>query len=107
MLTLQGTPTSQAALIIDSGATDHIISNKSFLSDVRRVGRPAELITACGIIVHAMEIGTLSCMTGGKTMNIHNVWYAPEIKVNLLSERRLIEKGGYVFKDHKIWGRRL
>ena len=100
-----GAPNSMQGLrkviVLDSGATEHIFCNKDLLTDVFKTSTPTELITASRMKVLARLKGTLKLLSGEISCVIKNVWYASYMGVNLLSERKLVQNGGFIMRDSK------
>lgn len=79
--------------IIDSGATDHMVSSDSFLKQVKRSSTPVRIANNAVILTEG--VGTLQCTgSGGQQIEMKNVWLVPELKKNLLSVAA-IDKSGH------------
>ena len=84
------------AWCIDSGATSHMCSDKDFF--VKLTERRDQIVMANGMKLPTAGIGEgyVSCLSDSgesRTVKITDVLYVPELKGNLLSVRKLTEKG--------------
>ncbi|KAL1449198.1 hypothetical protein WDU94_000417 [Cyamophila willieti] len=88
-------------LVVDSGATDHIINDERVYSVCHELESPVYISTAKnGPILKAYKIGdihTEECV-------LKNVLYAPDLSVNLLSVQKLVQSGAEVtFKKDGVY----
>lgn len=79
------TSVEPSKIIIDSGASEHWICDKSLLKDLVPLASPLHVKVGNGGTVAATHLGTLQ--VGDVTFN--NAYYAPTMAHNLLSVRRL------------------
>jgi hypothetical protein len=88
---------------IDSGATSHMSSNRKFFTSFKSFKK--EIYLADGKIMHASGIGNgvfIGVNDSGKSVSLTftDVLFVPALKGNLLSVRRLADKGFHVdFKN--------
>lgn len=78
-------------MIIDSGASEHVVPNKDYMSDIQNVPRLAVELTN-GAIAKLTNMGTVVVDTGGGRILLTRVYYIPNIMLNLLPCSRLYEK---------------
>lgn len=92
---------------LDSGASEHLVSDNSLLRNVRKLKIPVKIqIAKSGVILHADELGDIRVTSvtehGNVNITIKDVLYVPDLKINLLSVRKL-EINGFtvIFKEGK------
>ena len=96
---------------LDSGATDHMINDESYLTKCKILDSPIQISVAKnGIYLMASKVGTVSgslSANGKKTAGlIEDVLYVKDLSCNLLSIRKLEAKGiKTVFENGKatLW----
>ncbi|KAK7590538.1 hypothetical protein V9T40_002151 [Parthenolecanium corni] len=75
--------------IVDSGCTDHIVTSKDLLSNIKKLEYSVSIKVADGFIIKSSFIGNVRTFTvvGGvkKEILVKNVYLAPELGSNLLS----------------------
>lgn len=84
------------SFITDSGATEHIVHNKSILNNMLKVNggviRCANKNSSADVKIE--RVGDLNIQTeGGKSVILQNVLYAPDIAQNIISLRKVINSG--------------
>lgn len=86
--------------MVDSGASDHLVTGRDFFVNEVKL-QPAVMIKVAkkDASVIAENIGTIVVNVGELQIEINNVLFVPELKSNLLSIRRLVEKGFSVVFD--------
>lgn len=87
----------QIHLVLDSGATNHIVNNKAFFDNLEGI-EPIIISTAkSGAPLVAKQRGDISIKTffngDCSTRTIRNVLYVENLKCNLMSIRQLTDKG--------------
>ncbi|CAA7035581.1 unnamed protein product [Microthlaspi erraticum] len=89
--------------IVDSGATDHVARSREAFVEYRRVPKGTRwLYVGNNSKVAVQGIGTCQLhMSGGKTLILHDVLYAPEIRGDLVSVLALL-KLGFVLNFHNL-----
>lgn len=83
-LTPQATKGPRSELVLESGATEHVIANRSFLSSLCASDEPVELVTAENRRITAREKGTQVFWSGRHLVVLDNVWFAPRFQAHLL-----------------------
>nr|XP_029713223.1 uncharacterized protein LOC115257583 [Aedes albopictus] len=82
---------------LDSGATDHMVKDSRYFSQMRRLDRPVEVIVANGEKLVAEYCGDifLYAVVGGKTKKCvaKDVLYLPGLSCNLFSVNRVARSG--------------
>jgi hypothetical protein len=79
---------------IDLGATDHIARDRTTLVEFHRI--PKDRYIYMGNNVAAAVLGIGACkldLRGGRTLYLHDVLYAPEVRQNLVSILALLQLG--------------
>ena len=102
-LTCGSATTLENVWIIDSGATTHVCSNYNLLKNGTNQTDPQQILVGNGQVVSATEYGFASIQP---ELEIRNVLFCPELKVNLLSVNKLIEDGYDVYftnDECSIW----
>ena len=80
--------------IVDSGATSHVCAQREMFANVTKEGTPQSILVGNGEVVVAKESGTVAL---AENVELQNVLYCPELKVNLISVPRLMERGCNVY----------
>lgn len=84
--------TTSSTWFLDSCAPRHLCNNRSLFRSTQ--ARSIDFVTAAGQIIRTNEIGTVAIpLSGGKTIELHNVAFAPECDSNLISLGQLRESG--------------
>lgn len=84
-----------SAFLIDSGATHHLVSNKLLLSSITPLPVPLRFglaNTDARLAAKSKGIITVTLSTG-ENLKLHNVYYVPEARMNILSQGQR-EMGG-------------
>jgi hypothetical protein len=90
------------ALILDSGATDHYVSDISKLTDVYRLKKPRTIVTANGQSM-CTQAGSLTIeMNDHHIITLTNVLYVPDFHVNLISVYQIVSRGTQVVYDKEV-----
>lgn len=83
--------------LLDSGATEHMVKDASYLSEIRRLKRPVEVVIANGEKLLADYCGDMVMYTDvagkKKKCEAKNVLYVPGLKSNLFSVNRIARSG--------------
>jgi transposase InsO family protein len=79
---------------LDSGASEHLVSSREYLSEVKPLPKPIRIkVAKSGSIVTAESYGCMIVKThvGGKSykIKINDVLFVPDLESNLLSVRKL------------------
>jgi hypothetical protein len=80
--------------ILDSGASDHMVTDDRLMTDYENLGRPLQISVAkAGEHIEALGQGTLKLksvigMNKIKDLKLYKVLFVPSLKVNLLSVKR-------------------
>jgi hypothetical protein len=87
--------------ILDSGATDHFISDDSHLFDTVAIHPPRNIITANGQST-CNKMGTVMIHPPQQeSFKLTNVLFVPHFNVNLMSVRRIVKSGAQVvYNEH-------
>ena len=72
-------------LIIDSGATDHMVGNKNLLTDLKPIKGDQYVLVVNGMKARINGIGTLNIFS----REINNVLYIDSFTTNLLSIKKI------------------
>ncbi|XP_074266801.1 uncharacterized protein LOC141590089 [Silene latifolia] len=75
--------------ILDTGASNHMCSNKALFSDLRHLEKPYSISLPNGQIVYINNIGSVPVTPG---FSLQNVLYVPYFQINLLYIRKLTKK---------------
>ncbi|CAM8916639.1 unnamed protein product [Rhodiola kirilowii] len=78
--------------IVDSGATDHFICDKSLLKDVYELPKKCHISLPDGNAIVVSSAGTYELRPG---LVLHDVMFASEFKYNLLSVSKLVKDTAY------------
>lgn len=83
--------------ILDSGASEHMVSDKSFLQNVRTLDTPIVInVAKSGVSLTSRVTGEMKMIANveGKqlTCTVHNVLYVPGLYANLFSVKRVAER---------------
>lgn len=82
---------------LDSGATDHMVNDSGFFTEMRRLERPVEVMVANGQRLLAEYCGDMvfyAIVSGSKKKcEAKNVLYLPELSCNLFSVSRVARSG--------------
>eukprot|EP00794_Sanderia_malayensis_P011553 gene11553-biopygen9222 len=96
-LTAGEVPTGKDNWWIDSGATQHMTSDKKQMTDYVAFKKPLQVRIADNTVLHAYGKGTIPLLVhdGNETLNmsLKSVLYVPKIRNKLLSLPSLTEKG--------------
>lgn len=81
--------TTQFVMVLDSGASNHMVKSKNWLSSVVAI-HPYDVLLGNGSIVTARERGTLHVQSNRTVSDrfpviLRNVLYIPDLKTNLIS----------------------
>ena len=82
--------------ILDSGATDHYVSDLSLLTDVKNVDPPRTVITANGQSTCTYKGSTTITPLNQSSFTLMNVLYVPNFHVNLVSVAKISDTGAYI-----------
>ena len=80
---------SQSVWILDSGASEYMISKPDFLHDLSPLGHPMMINLPDGTQVKVIHKGNLKVSDG---LVLHDVLLVPQFKFNLLSIKKLCEQ---------------
>ena len=102
-VTSLSTWTKSTFALVDSGATDHVVNNKSFLHDYKPFSRYVTVAVGDGHNLHVHGYGTLIMHLKDGTFAFKNTLYVPSLKCNILSVSGM-SKSGYtsVFNDRGV-----
>ena len=84
--------TGESVWFLDSGCSNHICGNRSFFIDFDGSFRQSVKLGNNSTMV-VMGKGNIRLQVGGMTQVITEVYFAPELKNNLLSVGQLLERG--------------
>ncbi|KAK9709784.1 hypothetical protein QE152_g26402 [Popillia japonica] len=93
---------------LDSGATEHMVNNKYLFTALKNLKEPIKIAVAKqGQMLEAHSVGNIDIISevNGKQMKIpvQNVLYVPDLLNNLLSIRKLEDKGMRItFCDKRV-----
>ncbi|KAG5553390.1 hypothetical protein RHGRI_011316 [Rhododendron griersonianum] len=93
------------AWTVDSGATEHIVRDRVGYVEYRRIPKGSQDIkVGNGASVEVLGIGTYKLdLRGGRTLMLHDVLFAPDIRRNLLSLVTLLRLGfKFVFENNGV-----
>jgi hypothetical protein len=74
--------------ILDSGATDHYVSDSSLMHDVTHLSTPRNIITANGVST-CNTVGKVIIDAGKEEIELKNVLFLPDFHANLISVSRI------------------
>jgi hypothetical protein len=80
---------------LDSGASFHMTSDSSLLSDIRSLISPVRVLTADGTSLSVSSRGTLST----SSFYVPDISHVPRLKMNLFSASQLTDSGCRVILD--------
>lgn len=86
----------QSSWIIDSGATTHMCGNFNLFSEISKIkGRTIYVADGSQINAHGIGSVPVIILSAGTELNftIRNVLWAPDLKDNIVSVQRLVERG--------------
>lgn len=86
-------------LIIGSGASDHMISNKGLLTNIIPMHTGAIIELADNSEIMGIGNGDLTFYQGDKVITLQDVRYVPDLAKNLISVSKLLDKGAIVIFD--------
>lgn len=85
----------------DSGATDHMTSDSRYFKELKPF--KGQIKTANSMTMNAVNKGDISLDVltpkGKQTVAVHDVLYVPEIEVNLLSIKKIVDHENFVIFD--------
>jgi len=84
------------ALLVDSGATKHMVRSTQFLTEYKAFDKPMEVEMGDGWCVHAEGVGTLTFVSNSCICEFPGTLYVPELTCNALSVSYLTEN------DYKV-----
>ena len=93
------TSSSMLGWLIDSGASTHICHQRSAFTSLRPLHQHVSISVADGRLIRAIAIGNITidvcCAITNQwsTIILHDVLFAPDLKMNLLSVSRLTHNG--------------
>ena len=98
---IQRTNINEIIFLLDSGATDHIVNREDFFSSSSVLSPSMRISVAkTGQSITAIKRGTIQVVTNlGIPGTLEDVLYAPDAAFNLLSVRRIQEKGMRIIFD--------
>src|SRR3954463_9776442 len=95
---------SSCVLLVDSGASTHICSQRKMFSSLRRLDHTVLINVADGRPVRALGVGDISLSlqegTQWTSIVLRDVLFAPDLKMNLLSVSRLTSDQYDLTFDH-------
>ena len=92
---IQRANVNKIIFLLDSGATDHIVNRENFFSSNSVLSLVMRISVAkMGQSITAIKRGTIQVVTNlGMPGTLEDVFYTPDAAFNLLSVRRMQEKG--------------
>ncbi|GBN12713.1 Retrovirus-related Pol polyprotein from transposon TNT 1-94 [Araneus ventricosus] len=88
---------AKVSFFIDSGASQHLINDKRLFSSLDETADSIKIIVADGKIISSQGIGKIYFQTitkdGIHEICLQNAYYLPQLECNLLSVKRITEKG--------------
>lgn len=83
------------SFIVDSGCSDHLINNRKYLKNIRKLNEPFVVdVAKDGVTLVGEYEGSVTGKTKeGITVEIKNVIYLPDLRSNLLSVKKMSEAG--------------
>ena len=88
---------------LDSGATEHMCKDINIFGNYSKLKEPKQIKIGDGKLITAIGIGTIYVLSynGEKIIEVElqNVLHVPELKVNLFSQGRALDKGHYMTSD--------
>lgn len=100
LVTALSTNGNNDSWFIDSGATSHMTSRSDWLSELKSLDSVGRVTVANGEGIDSVGIGNVSInTTQGVINNISDVVLVPELKTNLISVKKAVEKGYCVVFD--------
>ncbi|GBM94626.1 Copia protein [Araneus ventricosus] len=88
---------AKVSFSIDSGASQHLIHDKCLFSSLNETADSIKIIVADGKIISSHGIGKIYFQTitkdGIHEICLQNAYYLPQLECNLLSVKRITEKG--------------
>lgn len=89
---------------LDSGAPAHLCMNKSIFKNIRKSNMPT--VTTANNGKMSANVGdfdlAVNVLDTTSSVEVNNVYYVPELKVNLLSIGQIVKKGNTVVFDDKF-----
>ncbi|KAL2939372.1 Retrovirus-related Pol polyprotein from transposon RE1 [Bienertia sinuspersici] len=74
--------------IIDTGASDHMASNLALFASIKQLKNPIQVSLPNGTVTIVKHIGAIKL---NPDVSLHNVFYIPQFKHNLLSVGKLLD----------------
>lgn len=90
--------------ILEPGASDHLANESWYISNLNKLDNPVEInIAKDNVSELAKSCGDINCTTEcGYEIQMKNVLFAPDLRENLMSVRKLTKAGAEVkFLDNK------
>ncbi|GBN19276.1 Copia protein [Araneus ventricosus] len=88
---------AKVSFFIDSGASQHLINDECLFSSLDETADSIKIIVADGKIISSQGIGKIYFQTitkdGIHEICLQNAYYLPQLECNLLSVKRITEKG--------------
>eukprot|EP00963_Diacronema_lutheri_P013051 scaffold2243_cov352-Pavlova_lutheri.AAC.1 len=89
--------------IVDSGATAHVCAQQAMYTSLTQEASPQSILVRNGEVVHAKQSGTVALT---ENVELQKVLFCPELRVNLISVPKLMERGCNVYFENgecAIW----
>ena len=83
--------------IVDSGATTHICANQELFTSAMQACATQSIFVGNGEVLSASECGNVEV---AKNVELQNVLFCPELKVNLVSVPKLMERGCNIYFEN-------
>lgn len=84
----------QIVFVVDSGCTRFMVRDRSYFSSCEKLSDPVSVNLADRSSTAATHSGTIEAVTNlGKRITLNDVLYVPRLRRNLLSVRRITQKG--------------
>lgn len=89
--------TTKVTFVLDSGATEHMVNNKGYFDHLNSIERMDISVAKKNERISSEQQGSISIKTfyngDSSTKTIENVLYVKDLKCNLMSIRRLTQRG--------------
>lgn len=96
-LSVTASETLQDGWYLDSGATNHMTSNREWFTELRQLEEPIPISLGNGKRVLAVAEGNINVLAHNNqkwvSKHLKDVWYVPEIQFNLFSQGAALDKG--------------
>ena len=86
----EGDADSWSQFLLDSGAAAHVSSNRARFKTLHYASNLGKVVVASGEKLNIVAYGDIDIEVDGQIVTLRNVLYVPDIKMNVISVKRLL-----------------